>query len=225
MTFCNFPALDEPLCIEQHQANVLAIETVEIYSKVVYSLYQRDLGLEPDYPFVIFDDNFKKITALTIVQNPLLFNFNTTTFKKLLFHQIIGKIDIDERLHIEKSYTDMVEYFQQEIFTALDIDFFVNETCKIEDVLKLMQVDILDSTSSIFEKCQLILNVLKEVKNEKLIIFCGLGELLSKEEYCLVIEAANLNQQQVLLIEHGAISNSEKTRYFFLDEDLILWEE
>lgn len=224
MTFCNFPLLDEPIFLNEHEGTVLSIEPKEVYAKIVYSLYQKATGISPDYPFLLFDDNYKEIPKATIIHNPMLYDLNTLALKKALFQRIIDTMDVEERISVEKNYANITNYFKQEIFEDVNIEVAISESYKLESLFKLLQIDILDETASIFEKSQLVLNVLHELGKNELVIFCGLSDFLVESEYELFLETANFNQQQILLIERNRVQQKNTTS-FFLDNDFVLWKD
>ena len=207
------------------RATILLIEEVQIYSQVVYSIYQRENGIQPNYPFLLFDENFKEIAEPVTVHHPLLFDFNSASLKKKLFQRITMMLDTDEKLEIEKIYNELTQYLNHKIFENLEIKVDISESCKLEDVFKLLKITISDSSTSIFEKSQLILNLLKEFSTPHLIIFVGLGSLITLEEFGFMIETVNLNQQQVLFLENRPLENLKNIKQIHLDIDLVSWEK
>lgn len=221
----NFSQADEPLLLSEH-ATLFTVLPVRTYSQLVYSFYQLSNGIKSDENVVLFDENQKDLSKqLTVIQNPLSFDFDSLSLKKQLFSRIIETIDMDEREKIEMTYAELVRYFNVQIFDDIEIDVSISEGYKLEDLFKLLKIKILDETSSIFERTQLILNVLHELGHHELIIFCGLGNWLSLEQYQLLIENVNLNQQQVLFLENKKIEQCRACKLITLDEDLILWQK
>jgi CRISPR type II-A-associated protein Csn2 len=225
MIYCNFPQLDEPVSCLQNGSTVLTVENTAIYAQIIYSLYQQENVGQPDFPFLLFDDTYKPLTNLSVIQQPLLYDFNTANFKKLLFNRIISTLDVDERMEIERDYADLVSYFNQQIFDDIELEVSISEAYKLEELFKLLKINILDHSESIFEKCQLILNVLQELDKKQLIIFCGLGNFLLPAEYNLIIETANLNGQTVLFLENRLPENLQKIKQITLDNDYFCSEK
>ncbi|GAB2025884.1 type II-A CRISPR-associated protein Csn2 [Lactovum odontotermitis] len=225
MISCNFPVLDEPVRFAENLPNMLIVEEVHVYSQILYSLYQQENGIQPDYPFHFFDDNFENLSSLAVIQNPLTFDFNTAAFKKLLFSRIIATLDMDERQKIESTYNELVQYFNQQVFEDIEIEVSISEAYKLEELFKLLKINILDNSSSIFDKTQLILNVFHELSNKELFVFCGLGTMLTAEEFNLIIETATLNQQNVLFLENHEVEKLVKIKQFCVDKDYFCTEK
>lgn len=225
MIYCNFSILDEPFDLGNGASAVLSVDDVHIYSQILYSLYQQEHGLQPDYPFLLFGEEYQDVKNIALIQNPLTFDFNTSAFKKLLFNRIIATLDMEERQRIESEYAELVQYFNQQIFEDIEIQVSISEAYKLEELFKLLKIDILDNTTSIFEKSQLILNVFHELTSKDLIIFCGLGNMITVPEFNLIIETAELNQQKVLFIENQVISGLKNAKQIHLDKDYFLTEK
>lgn len=224
MIFCNFPILDE--CIKLGpKGTLLLIEDIRIYSQVVYSIYQRENGIQPNYPFLLFDENFKEVAEPVTIYHPLLFDLNSASLKKKLFQRITMMLDLDEKLEVERIYNELTQYLNHKIFENLEIKVDISESCKLEDVFKLLKIAISDSSTSIFEKSQLILNLLKEFSTPNLVIFVGLGSLITREEFLFMIETINLNQQKVLFLENRPLENLKNIKQIHLDTDLVSWEK
>lgn len=221
---CNFPVLDEPLQLGE-SSTLLAIDDIQVYSQILYSLYQQENGIQPDYPFLLFDEDYKDLKNIAVIQNPLTFDFDTAPFKKLLFNRIIATLDMDERQRIETEYAELVQYFNQQIFEDIEIEVSISEAYKLEELFKLLKINILDNTENIFEKAQLILSVFNELSARDLIVFCGLGNMIKPEHFNLVIETANLNQQKVLFLENRPIENLKNIKQIHLDEDYYCTEK
>ena len=224
MIICNFPILDEFIKLSP-RATLLQIEDMRIYSQVVCSIYQRENGLQPTYPFLLVDENFKAIAEPITIHHPLLFDLNSVTLKKKLFQRIVLMLDLDEKLEIERIYHELTQYLNHKILENLEIPMEMSESCKLEDIFKLLKITISDSSASIFEKSQLILSLLKEFSIPNLIIFVGLGSLITQEEFHFMIEAVNLNQQQVLFLENRPLESLKNIKHIHLDSDFVSWEK
>lgn len=222
---CNFPILDDPIRFSMDIPNVLIVEDVSIYSKIIYSLYQRDSGVQPDYSFIIFDDDFNQLSNFVTILNPLFFDFNTPTMKKILFTHIISRLDIDEIQEVEGLYNRIYQFISQFALENMEVELSISDTYKLDDILKMLKVSILDATSSVFERTQLILNVLHNFHQKGLIIFCGLGILLNENEYNLIIETARMNQQRVIFIENQEIDNLKGVKKIKVDKDYFCTEK
>lgn len=220
----NFPILDAPVQLLKNQANQLVVKSVDIYGQLAYAIYQMDKGLDPDYRFLLFNDDFKSLKNVTVVQHPLLFDLDNLTIKKMLFKRIIDTLDMNEKTVIEATYGQMVEYFNRQIFEDLDIELDISYNYKVEELFKFLKIRIKDETSSIFERTQLILNVLKEFNHQGLIIFYGLGQLMPALDYQLIIETANLNQQTVLFLDSEEVEELKNLKRVVVDEDYFVVE-
>ncbi|WP_251421208.1 MULTISPECIES: type II-A CRISPR-associated protein Csn2 [Lactococcus] len=220
----NFPILDAPVQLLKNQANQLVVKSVDIYGQLAYAIYQMDKGLDPDYRFLLFNDDFKSLKNVTVVQHPLLFDLDNLTIKKMLFKRIIDTLDMNEKTVIEATYGQTVEYFNRQIFEDLDIELDISYNYKVEELFKFLKIRIKDETSSIFERTQLILNVLKEFNHQGLIIFYGLGQLMPALDYQLIIETANLNQQTVLFLDSEEVEELKNLKRVVVDEDYFVVE-
>lgn len=222
---CNFPMLDESIALSSDVANVLVVEDKNIYSNIIYSLYQQENGIEPDYSFILFDDNFKQITTNILVLNPLTFDLNTPAIKKHLFTHITKLLDVNELQNVESMYNILYQYFNKIVLENVEIEITMNDAFKLEDVLKMMKLSIADTTSSIYERMQLILNVFHEFSIKTQIILCGTGSMVGTKEYNLIVETANMNKQRVLFIENAKISNLKNAKEFIVDKDYFCTEK
>ncbi|MEY8459177.1 type II-A CRISPR-associated protein Csn2 [Lactococcus ileimucosae] len=220
----NFPILDTPVQLLKGQANQLVVKSVDIYGQLAYAIYQMDKGLDPDYQFLLFNEDFKALKNVTMVQHPLLFDLDNLTIKKMLFKRIIDTLDMNEKTVIEATYGQTVEYFNRQIFEDLDIELDISYNYKVEELFKFLKIKIKDETSSIFERTQLILNVLKEFNHQSLIIFYGLGQLIPALDYQLIIETANLNQQTVLFLDSEEVEELKNLKRIVVDEDYFVVE-
>ena len=223
MIWINFEHLDEPFKLEMGECNVLAVENNNVFSKILYSLYNYD----DDY-FKIFDENYKMIpekNTLTIF-NPLEFDFDERNIKTILYNKIINQLILDQeiKLEIENHYQRLLNEIVAYIDDNNDFDFCYQEKMSLKDLLKLINLSINQAKcSSIFEKTQLLIDTLNEVSNDRLLIFTNLNIMLTAEEYRYIVDQISLNNQTVLVIE----SNQDEIKaisHIYLDEDFYLFD-
>lgn len=219
----NFEHLDESIELTKGSVTIMVVESNAILGKIAYSLCDRSSGY-----FKIFDENYKPLLEKRILTifNPLQFDFDDKSVKNLIYTYIIEQInmDIDFKQNLENQYQHMVSDLSEYLMNNIDIDLLCNNTVDIKDILKLAGISVnIENVTCVFDKIQLLLEVLKEIMENKLLIFINLNTMLTKEEYKLIVEQIDLNKQTVLLIE-GNLEHLEEYSYFCLDNDFYLYQ-
>ncbi|MDH6365212.1 CRISPR-associated protein Csn2 [Enterococcus sp. PF1-24] len=219
----NFPHLDQPIELVKGKCNVLVVENNPIYSKVIYSIYNHQ-----DEYFKIFDENNKLLKAKEIVTifHPLAFDFNEKSIKTLFYNRIINQInmEVEEKQSLENNFRSLVNQLVELVDENNNLDVAYNDDLDFKNFFKSIDLSINQTIqSSIFEKIQLIINILDELAAEKLLIFTNLNIFLSNQEYLYMMEQINLNNQTVLIIESSRYT-LENIPYYYLDTDFFLDE-
>lgn len=217
----NFEHLEDLIQLENTQCNILVVENNSIYAKIMYSLYDTE-----DNYFKIFNEDFKIITDIITIFNPLLFDFNDRNMKSLLYEKLLGDLNKEVQIKhaIEQKYTFLVNQLTEFFEQNNDLNLKYSDEINYKDFLKFTGVSINQTEfTSIFERVQNIIHYLTELGNRKLVIFTHLNLFLTAEEYGYVVEQINLNNQTVLLIENSC-HNLTRIPYYVLDSDFFLSE-
>lgn len=217
----NFPHLDQAIELVESKCTVVVIENNQIYSKVMYSLYNR----EDDY-FKIFNDSYKNLKEKDIITifNPLAFDFDERSMKTLFHNKILKQLslEIDQKQELENDYRCLVHKLMEVVDRNNDLDLLYSDELNYKDLFKAINLSINQTTqTSIFEKVQLLIQTLNELSTEKLLIFTHLNILLSNQEYLYMMEQIDLNNQTVLIIESSQYG-LEGIPHYYLDDDFFL---
>lgn len=217
----NFPHLEQPIELEKTKCNILVVENNQVYSQIMYSLYNREDGY-----FKIFDNKYKDLKEKKIIPifNPLSFDFDERSIKTLLYNRLITQIshEVDKKQEIEHDYRNLLHKLVQVIDENNDLDLMYNDELNYKEIFKAIHLSIDQKTqTSIFEKIQLLINTLNELADEKLLIFTHLNILLTNQEYRYVMEQIDLNNQTVLIIESSQYI-LENIPHYYLDSDFFL---
>lgn len=217
----NFSHLEQPIGLKKTKCNVLVVENNQVYSKIMYSLYNRE-----DEYFKIFDGKYKDLKEKEIIPifNPLSFDFDERSIKTLLYNRLITQIghEVEKKQEIEHEYRQMIQKLIQVIDENNDLDLMYNDELSYKELFKTIRLSIDQKTqTSIFEKIQLLINTLNELAGEKLLIFTHLNILLTNQEYKYVMEQIDLNNQTVLIIESSQYILKD-IPHCYLDSDFFL---
>lgn len=217
----NFSHLEQPIELEKTKCTVLVVENNQVYSQIMYSLYNREDGY-----FKIFDDKYQDLKEKDIIPifNPLSFDFDERSIKTLLYNRLIKQIgqEIDIKQEIEHDYRKLIYKLIQVIDENNDLELLYDDELNVKDIFKVIGLSIDQKTqTSIFEKVQLLINTLNELVDEKLLIFTNLNILITNQQYQYVMEQIDLNNQTVLLIESSQYT-LENIPYYYLDSDFFL---
>lgn len=221
MISVNCAHFEDGIRLEKAKGNILVVEDNAVYAKIVYSLYDR----ADDY-FKVYDENFKAIAEKNImtILNPLQFDLNDRSMKTVVYNMIINQINIDQEVKesIELCYQNIVKKIMGYLYENDDIDFIFQDAVDMKDLLKLIGLSVnQEKASGIFEKIQMLIDVLNEIANEKLLVFTNINTFLTDEEYAFVVEQINMNSQTVLLIENSR-RHLDGFSYYCLDNDFYL---
>lgn len=221
MVQINFPHLEQAIELVESKCNILVVENNQIYSKVMYSLYNHE-----DEYFKIFDNHYKNLKEKEIITifNPLSFDFDERSIKTLFHNKIMKQLslEIDRKQEVENDYRQLIHKLMQTVDENNDLDLLYNDELDYKALFKMMNLSINQTTqTSIFEKVQLLIHNLNELSGEKLLIFTHLNILLSTQEYLYLMEQVDLNNQTVLIIESSQYG-LQKIPHYYLDDDFFL---
>lgn len=221
MISINFEHLDRPIELEGKRTNILVVEENQLYSKIMFSLYNRT-----DEYFKIFDEKYKNIPEkkLLTIFNPLQFDFDERSLKTMLYNKILTTLNVEQTIKqdIAESYQSLVNKVMSYVYENEEIDVAFRDEIEMKELFKLIGLSInQERMTSIFEKVCMVIDTLNELASEKLLIFTNLNILLTREEYQAIVEQINLNNLTVLIIESNQY-HLEEISHWYLDEDFFL---
>jgi CRISPR-associated protein Csn2 len=214
----NFSTLDEP--IQLSNFTVLAIEDVDVFSKIILDIYNYDEGTD----FKIFDNQYKNIKKeeLLLVTDILGFDINSRIFIKEVYQDLEKQLneELYKKSKVQELIIEITELIENEL-----IDHELNlesEETTFQDLFKFLGIRIETSAKTINEKIYQIIEVFKYLNKKKILIFINCLSYLNSEQSKSLKEFCELLNTNILFIEPKKINNSPQ---YVLDKDYFLYSE
>ncbi|MEG0919732.1 MAG: type II-A CRISPR-associated protein Csn2 [Anaerovoracaceae bacterium] len=216
----NCEYFEEGIIIEEGTYNIIVIENPGVLGKILYSLHN-----EEDY-FKIYDELYKNVPSKSImyIHDILSFNFEDRKVKTSLYNYFASIMNQDQSIKetIEESYENMIKRIIMFLNENCDLEISWKEKIDVIEILKFVGITIDEyQITNVFEKTQMVLNLLNEIMRGNIIFFVNLSTMTTNEEYSFILEQIELNNQTVVLIE-STENNLEKKSHYCLDYDFYL---
>lgn len=208
--------------LESNDSILLLMENKKYFYNFITDI-QNDLGKE----FINIVDNTYKVlkTSDYIDIIPSLFyldinckrNLNSINKQvKLLYRNNIIDTLYDIKSKIESTFSQIKMDYPIDIISDCDLDE--------EDIIKLLNIKIDDTSKTILEKIMIYIKVAIELRKIKIFIFVNLFSYLEKEEIDILLKNCKFLDIILINIESQVIENNSFDIKKMIDNDICLIE-
>ncbi|MGL6064486.1 MAG: type II-A CRISPR-associated protein Csn2 [Fusobacteriaceae bacterium] len=204
--------------------SILEIENKKMFSKFIYSIYNKINGIDTGDEIYLFENGkeVKFSEKALYISDPMMIDFNSkdiiSTVTKLVSKQL--NIDIDIKNICEQKYSELYSLFQN-ILSDFTINFDSSSQFDITKFIKMIGLKIDDSlNSNHLEKILSIIEIISELQLNKFIIFCNLKSYLLEEELKEVYKFSLYKKIPLILFESSLDKNYfEHEKKLTIDND------
>ncbi len=159
---------------------------------------QNNMILILDY--LNFSENFKKIS---------------NDIQKLIKEKI-DEVDYDE---LNRRYKKVINIWKR-VISKIEIPISVVEDMNIDRLIKMLNVRI-NFSDNLLNNLLLLIDINRELGNEKVLVFVNLKQYLTKEELQELYKYSIYNQQIIMLIDSQSYGVSNKNEKKILIDDTL----
>jgi len=199
---------------------VLIIENPDYYTKLVSELIAQTNGY--DGGFIIFENGVQLTFGIVdLILSPFEISTNSKTMLTRLYKKLIEKINnedfmqdmLDIQSKVANFISNIVDDFETPIDFSPDIDFnylFKSADIKFEE----------NSNVDLCEKLVDYMKIVREFDKDKLFIFIGLKNYISKEKLEEFYKTIIANEYQIILFENISREKINCEKAVVIDDDL-----
>lgn len=213
----NFEMLDNPIPIEF--PTLLMVEEIKLFKNIVEELYEYS----EDSVIKIYDKKHVNIKAKEIVLVTDIMGYEINS--RPLINSV--RKSVVEQLNEEPQRKMQLEQLLQQLLIELDdvlidseLDLIAYEA-SIEDLMKMFNVSVDVQPHSINERFYDIVQVVKYLKNKKLLIFINSLSYLTNDERMRLFEFISCCEVYTLFIEPRKIVGCKQ---FIIDSDYFVYQ-
>ena len=215
----NFNMLDTP--VQLAPITSLVVENSRIFATLVQSLFNYH---EDAVDVRIFDKQHNQLKAqeLMLVTDILAHNVNTTTALRMIYNDLEDQISQDpaSKTEIEDLLGQVLTRINRELID-FDLDLTVSEIT-LQGAFKALGVKIETSGETIFERVFDIIQICKYLPKKNLLAFINLSTYLIPKEMAQIVDYAQLQKINMLLLDNAPFHAPEEMTQFILDPDFVL---
>lgn len=217
----NIKYLDNNIEIKEDKINIIEIENKNYFYRIVSDFNNISNGLNNDN-IILFDKDLNEINinnSINIIYD--YFNFDLY-FKKCniaINKKLNLEIDEENKKEIIQIYKKLLSKFNKSL-KNIDLPLIINNELSFESILKHMKLNI-KYYNNLLENLLLIIDLEKELKINKLIIFINLKSYLNNKELEELYKYSIYNNIKIILIDSKSYGISKKyEEKLLIDEDL-----
>ena len=202
------------------------IFVIEIENKIYFYRFVNDLHMIYDYGLsdniLFFDEEGNELSCpgkILLILN--YFDFSSI-FKRYINEAtkyVVNNIDGERKNYIVKKFFNILKSYN-DILGDIDLPLSINEPNGFDEIIKLFKLKI-EVKNNLLENILLLIDIEKELKLNKLLIFINLKQLLTDEELKEVYKYAIYNQVVILLVDSQCYGTSkEYEKKLIIDSNL-----
>lgn len=191
--------------IQEEKVSVLEIENKKMYSKFIFSIYNKINGIDIDNEIYLFENGkeLKFSDSAFYISDPMMIDFNDKIFINAVTKEIINylNVDIESKNLFEKKYSELYFIFQN-IISDFTINFSDSSNLDVGKYLKMIGLKIDDTVNAThLDKVLSIIEIISELRIFRFIIFSNLKSYLSTEQVEEVYKFALYKKIPLVLFE------------------------
>lgn len=191
----------EKLVFDDARNNILVIEDVDIFSKIVTSLYFYG---EEENDLIILDDNKVLLkNRLFIITDLLGFDFQTKTIinklNSIICKQIMSNSELE--LDIIQKINNINQLIDDYTFD-LNLEIRMKEEKQIENYIKYLGLSIECNEKNLYEKMINIIELISELFPDLYVICLNQLSFFNKQQIIEIFKYKNYKKCNILFIEN-----------------------
>lgn len=191
----------EKLVFDDARNNILVIEDVDIFSKIVTSLYFYG---EEENDLIILDDNKALLkNRLFIITDLLGFDFQTKTIinklNSIICKQIMSNSELE--LDIIQKINNINQLIDDYTFD-LNLEIRMKEEKQIENYIKYLGLSIECNEKNLYEKMINIIELISELFPDLYVICLNQLSFFNKQQIIEIFKYKNYKKCNILFIEN-----------------------
>lgn len=203
---------------------ILIIKDSKLFSKVAFEVY--NYSLDSTCEIIILDDHGEIIKNNFIECIYDIISYDLTSKKVLakIYMTIKNNIldDVDKENTLLNDINKVNGLFIEEL-ENYNLDYSYETNIKIENYLKLLNLKIVSSGESVFNKMIDLIEIYSELFNEYVIIFINIMSYLNDDELKEVLKYKKYKKLKCIFIENGFTRNIIENTYI-IDDDLYMYK-
>lgn len=213
--------LDNKIELNEGNIPVIEVENKKYFYRLVndfWRIYNSNIIED----IIFLNDENQEINCcnkIKVILNYFDLGFESKKYMNDIFKYINENISDEDRNSLNTQYSRMIKMYRKTL-NHFDISLSVESELDIDNLTKIMKVRI-NSNNELLNNLLLIIDLERELKSNKLLIFINLKQYLKKEELKELYKYSIYNQVKILLIDSqsygGTLNNENK---LIIDENL-----
>ena len=203
---------------------ILIIKDSKLFSKIAFEIY--NYSSDDKCEIIILDDYGEIIKNNFIECIHDIISYDLTSKKVLakIYMTIKNNIadDVDKETVLLNDINKINRLFIEEL-ENYNLDYSYEMNIKIENYLKLLNLKILSSGESVFNKMIDLIEIYSELFSEHVIIFINIMSYLSDDELEEVLKYKRYKKLKCIFIENNFTRNVSVNMYI-IDDDLYMYK-
>lgn len=202
----------------------LIIKDSKLFSKVAIEIYNYSLDSICEITLIDDDGEMVKNNFIECVHDIIGYDLTSKKVLSKIYATIKSNIvdDVDKEAILLKSINKINELFIEEL-ENYNLDFSYEMNIKIENYLKLLNLKVVSSGESVFNKIIDLIEIYSELFNEHVIIFINIMSYLSNDELEEVLKYKRYKKLKCIFIENNFTRNIIANMYI-IDDDLYMYK-
>lgn len=184
----------------ENKPTVLVLESPEVMTEVVETLYSQCNGGEGEFDLVENEKTFSLEKMAEVIINPFAIEFNTRKIQSRLYNELedVESYYIEEKALLQSLIVDFLDKLSSHvpyemISSKMELDLI--------HLLKMYDVKLEPQCNSILERLSEYAKVMSRLMKQKLLIIVAISHYLPPNEVKSLTEICNYLKLKVLFIE------------------------
>lgn len=206
--------------LNENDRGILIVESAILFRNIIDEL-KRSIVDKEDI-FVFSEDNkiIKAWDKINLIINPIDVEINAKKVLSKLYEKIKDEVNLTELLVENNIICQKIEEYLLKVIDNIDMEITYNDKIDVTDILKMLDVKIIEKYEDQTEKIIEYIRVYHELMGIKCFIFINLHTFFDEYEIEKIYEFAEYNKIDIFLVENRQPEKiSNYTQVKIIDKD------
>lgn len=215
---------DMDIDFNDSEDTLLIIRDSKLFSKIVLEIYSYSQNSAHEIIFLDERGEIIKSNFIECINDIIGYDLTSKKVLTKIYTTIKDNIvdDIDKENLILNDINKINGLFIEEI-ENFNLDFTYESDIKLENYLKLLNIKLISSEESIFQKMIDLIEIYSELFEDHILIFINLMSYLGDDELDEVLKYKRYKKLNCIFIENNFTRNISVNRYI-IDDDLYMYK-
>lgn len=213
------PDLTRQLSTQEYEVAEWIIESPDSFSRYIEEMQRQIEGQDGGFVLSFNDKEVSIPKHVEMIINPLMVDVNDKKILARIYSELVNLANGEEMYLKTREMVALLQQYFLELEYHYDSMLVTDDEFDLQGMFKTLGVKVETSSANCFEKILQYLKLVSGILSKKLIILVNIRSYLSPEKMEHLIQFAQYNEIQLLLIESMQRTFTDVTKKFIIDID------